>query len=514
MTHPFSDADLALLRARGIDLEEGLRQLRLLETPPAPIRLDRPATVGDGIDVVSESEVPALLQAHAAAARDGRISKFVPASGAATRMFRDLLACREGRAQAGERAHGQLHAFLAELPRFAFYGDLSNELARRGLDLDELARDGEYLEILDALLGAEGLGYADLPKGALKFHRHPRCPRTPLEEHLVEAVETVRDAAGVCRVHFTVSAEHRFTFASLYESVRSVYETLYGVLYEVDFSIQEPSSDTLAVELDCRPFRDDTGALVFRPGGHGALLGNLDALRGDVVLVRNIDNVMPEERSESVFLWKKVVAGILVSLQRDLFSAIARLGEREARASRFDDARDLLRARLHLEPPAGFDDRTVAERKEWLLGTLRRPLRVCGVVRNTGEPGGGPFWTRDAGGERSLQIVESAQVDQESAEQRAVLGSASHFNPVDLVCGVRDENGEPHDLSRWVDPDAIFLTRKSHGGRELVALERPGLWNGAMARWNTVFVEVPGSTFAPVKELNDLLRPEHRSGRR
>jgi hypothetical protein len=501
-SHPLSDDDLRHLRERGMLLEDVLEHLSVFASPPAPIRLDRPATVGDGIDVLTEEQEEARIALHAAAARQGRITKFIPASGAATRMFRDLLAARAS----GERSPA-LRTFVESLPRFAFHGDLANELARRGIDLDRRIEEGEYAEILDALLDREGLGYADLPKGVLKFHRHARGGRTPLEEHLVEAVETARDETGTARLHFTVSPEHRATFEELLERVRESYETRYGTRFEVGFSVQEPSTDTIAVDPENRPFRDDAGRLLFRPSGHGALLENLHALEGDVVLVRNIDNVAPETRSETTHRFKKVLIGHLLDLEDEVKGRIRAL--RKGTAA-IPDALDLATEKLHLETPPRFAERSPEERRAWLLDRLRRPLRVCGVVKNTGEPGGGPFWVVGGDGTRTLQIVESAQVDRRSEEQKAILARSTHFNPVDIACAVRDENGEPYDLRLYVDASAVILTRKSWGGRDLVALERPGLWNGAMAGWNTVFLEVPGSTFTPVKEVNDLLRDEHQ----
>jgi len=500
-SHPFTESDLRHLSERGMRLEDVLAHLGIFRAPPPRIRLDRPATVGDGIDALGPDEEEARIALHEAAARKGRISKFIPASGAATRMFRDLLAARASGAVTRETAPPALRTFVGELPRLALYGDLANVLASRGIDLDERIEAGEYAEILDALLDQEGLRYADLPKGVLRFHRHPQGARTPLEEHLVEAAETARDETGTARLHFTVSPEHRATFHDLLERVRERYERRYGTRYEVTFSEQSPSTDAIAVDLESRPFRDEAGRLLFRPSGHGALLENLHALAADVVLVRNIDNVAPEPSSGATHRWKKILVGHLLDLERDTKTLIREL-RRDAAATA--KALAFATRKLHLEPPGSFDERT------WLLDRLRRPLRVCGVVKNTGEPGGGPFWVEGADGGKSLQIVESAQVDPASSEQKSIFARATHFNPVDLACAVRDENGDPYDLRLYVDASAVILTRKSSGGRDLIALERPGLWNGAMAGWNTQFVEVPNATFAPVKTVLDLLRPEHQ----
>jgi hypothetical protein len=521
LDHPFSDADLAQLRQRGIRVEEAQRQLRMFEHPPAAPRLDRPCTIGDGIDRLPASDDGERLALHAEAAREGRLLKFVPASGAATRMFRDLLPLRtEGaelslqrarvKASEGDPSCGALVALVEEIHRLPFHGELRDELARRERTLERVISEGACVEILDALLDGEGLGYASLSKGLLKFHRHAEGGRTPFEEHLVEAAQTVRDASGRSRVHFTVASEHLDRFRAHYASVRESYERKLRATFEVGFSIQEPSTDTLAVDPGGRPFRDEEGRLLFRPGGHGALLHNLAALEADIVLIRNIDNVAPEERSRETWIWKKMLAGHLLGIQRESFRMLARLDDGTPDRSAVAEATEFAGSRLHVELPARFQDLPQDARRDWLVGRLRRPLRACGVVRNTGEPGGGPFWVCERDGTRTLQIVERAQVDAGSKEQKGIFEAATHFNPVDIACGLRDDRGAPFDLSRYVDDDAVILTGKSFGGRELRALERPGLWNGAMAGWNTVFVEAPAFTFTPVKTVNDLLRPEHQ----
>jgi hypothetical protein len=412
-----SAADRAAIEA------EVARQLALFRDPPAPQRLARAATAGDGVVKIAESGHAALLDLADEAARAGRLTKFVPASGAASRMFAFL------RADGPETP--EKREFFENVDAFAFAGDL-----------DRLA---------------------DTPKGLLPFHRYPEGGRTAFEEHLYEAAGTVRDASGLCRVHFTVSPEHRKTFEDKLAEVRPRVERATGARFSVSFSEQSPATDTIAGGTDGGPFREASGALLFRPGGHGALLKNLgDMARagGDVVLVKNVDNVVPDARRAPTLLWKRLLTGLLVQIERS-------------------------------------SPRT-------------RPIRVCGVVRNEGEPGGGPFWVEGPAGE-SLQIVESAQVDLEDPGQAAIWKSATHFNPVDLVCSLRDVDGNPFDLGRFVDENAVFVAEKTHGGKPLKALERPGLWNGGMAFWETVFVEVPMATFAPVKTVLDLLRPEHRN---
>jgi hypothetical protein len=352
--------------------------------------------------------------------------------------------------------------------------------------------------------GRRGSTTATCPRG-LPFHRYDEGARTAFEEHLVEAAEYVRDEHGVCRLHFTVSAEHEDAFRELFDRVVTSYEKRFGVRYEVGFSTQHPSTDALAVEADNRPFTLADGSLLFRPGGHGSLIENLGgisgATAGDLIFVKNIDNVVPDHLKTDTLFWKKVLGGLLLDVRAKVFASLDALDAGEAGA--IEQARALLRDELGIALPSTGAD------AEALRDLLDRPIRVCGMVRNTGEPGGGPFWVR-LDGRETLQIVEASQVDTKNPEQRRILQSATHFNPVDLVCSIRNRTGKPYDLHRYVDEQAVFIVEKSKDGRPLKSLERPGLWNGAMARWNTIFVEVPATTFHPVKTVNALLIPAHQ----
>jgi hypothetical protein len=482
---PFSPADLSQMAELGIAPEEVLRQIELFRNPPPFTRVLRACRVGDGIRRLSKVSEPWLLARFEEAVRRGRLAKLVPASGAATRMFKELLAdLNDG------KPSPEVRTFLDNLPRFAFYEDLGD------------IRTVDRRTILERLLTEKGLNYAELPKGLLKFHRYPDGPRTPFEEHLVEAADVTRDADGNCRLHFTVSPQHHERFEALLEEVREGYEAKYNCRFVVSFSYQQRSTDTIAVDPENRPFRQDDGTLLFRPGGHGALLDNLASLAGlgwDLVLLKNIDNVVPDGRKPLVNGWKKALSGYLLALQERIFRLQERL---EADPAALEEASKLVEEELSRPIPIG------ADRRQFVIEALNRPLRVCGVVRNQGEPGGGPFWVEDACGQLSLQIVESAQIDPKIRQE--MLAGSTHFNPTDIVCALRDRNGAPYDLHRFVDPTTVFISSKSHEGRPLKALERPGLWNGAMAGWNTVFVEVPDETFAPVKSVLDLLRPEHQ----
>lgn len=514
------EEDLRRIAERGLARADVERQLTLLRNPQRYTRLVRPCTPGDGIRLLGEREVEAALTAQADAAAAGRFLCFVPASGAATRMFRALLAVRErdpevtraaleGWARDGDGDARETLAFADGLERFAFAASLRASLRRHGEDLDALVARGRLGPVLEHLLEPVGLDYAALPKGLLEFHRYPEGARTAFEEHLVEAASYARAADGSTALHFTVSPQHQAGFEARLEAVRAAYEKRLGARFVVAFSQQDPSTDTVAVDLEGRPFRDANGALLFRPGGHGALLGNLERSGADVAYVKNIDNVVPDHRKDVVVHWKRVLGGLLVLLQAKIFAALRRL-DREPCADAVAAATALLRDEL--ASPLG-DELAAApldERRAMVRRLLARPLRVCGMVRCAGDPGGGPFWVRGRDGRESPQIVETAQVDPHDPEQRRILASPTHFNPVDLVCGLRDHEGRPFELARYVDRDAVFISEKSSGGRKLRALEHPGLWNGAMADWNTLFVEVPAETFNPVKTVNDLLRPEHQ----
>ncbi len=516
----FSEEDRRFMTSLGIDERRVLEQLTLFERGARFARLDRPCTLGDGI-----LQVPAKRRAHyealhAEAASAGRFSRFVPASGAATRMFQVPFKvfkespppspdAMERRARQGDRDAAAFLEFVENAHRFAFYDDWKNAMARCGLDLKRELATGRYATALEFLLTDRGLHYGYLPKALLKFHAYPDGARTAFEEHLVEAVSIVKDGHGVCRLHFTVSPEHQALFRELAGVAAASCGRKYGAVFEISFSHQSPGTQTLAVDRDNRPVRDADGRLVFRPSGHGALLGNLNDLQADVVFVKNIDNVVPDHRKGATIAWKKVLAGVLLDIQQRAHGFVRAL-KSDRYAAVLEDAAAFVKETFFGEAPIGGTPREAL--RDWLLDRLDRPLRVCGMVKNVGAPGGGPFWVRGHDGRLSRQIVEKAQVDWSDESQRAAWEKASHFNPVDLVCAVRDAAGRPYDLMRYRDPQAVFITVKSLEGREVKALELPGLWNGSMAYWNTIFVEVPLETFNPVKTVNDLLRSEHQPG--
>lgn len=517
----FTQQDLKQIEDHGLTLPEVKRQLDLFNGPRPFLKLTGPCTVGDGIRTLDRERMEALSALYEREGPGRRCVKFVPASGAASRMFKVLLRYyhQDGEitmravseeASAGSKDAEQFLAFAQGLKNFAFFRDLESILADNGLSVDSLLEQGRFRDILRFLLTDEGLDYASLPKGLLKFHEYSGGSRTAFEEHLVEATAYAADRHGRCVLSFTVSQEHMDRFNTSLRKARGIYEERYGVQYDVTFSLQDPSTETLAVDLENRPFRREDGRLLFRPGGHGALLKNLNHLDGDIIFIKNIDNVVPDHLKPETFAWKKIAAGCLIGVQRQIFAYMERLASEDVHSRMLDAASDFLEKDLLVPVPAHLRRRSPEERRAYLMERLDRPVRVCGMVKNVGEPGGGPFWVEDAAGRRSLQIVETAQIDFDAADQREIFETSTHFNPVDLVCGVRDWQGRPFDLNRFVDPRAVFISQKSKDGKELKALEHPGLWNGAMSGWITLFVEVPGITFNPVKTVNDLLRGEHQ----
>ena len=506
-------------REQGLSPEEVERQLRFFAEPPPPARLERPCTPGDGIQSLTACEVERCLAAIERAGRKGRITKFVPASGAASRMFKALETLRSedlGREEAKRRAEGgepearAAVAFFESLDQFAFRGSLARAMRARGTSLEEALANGCWGQVLDCLLGSEGLGYAEIAKGLVEFHDSDGRARTAFEEHLVEAAAYVRDGNGVCRLHFTVAPRHVAAFGALLDRARPEPEKELDATFEVVFSTQKPSTDTIAADENGAPFRSEQGKLVFRPGGHGSLLENLSDLAGDIVFVKNIDNVVPDSGKNESNRWKRILGGVLVLTQERVHRHLAALDAEPRKASVVQSALHFVRDEIGVDVPPEIAEGTMEEKRSFATAELDKPIRVCGVVKNEGEPGGGPFWVCDRTGARTRQIVESAQVDSGDSSQKAILESSTHFNPVDLVCAVRDWRGRPFPLQDYVDPNTAFVAEKSMGGRVLQALERPGLWNGGMAHWITLFVEVPASTFNPVKTVHDLLRPEHQ----
>ncbi len=511
-----NEQDKKQIEEKGISREQFLHQIEQFKKGFPSIRLDRPATVGDGITRVDASGSDSMVSFFNDRAPEYRMLKFVPASGAATRMFKDLYLWRDLLKAGVEpkellKSNEQAAVFFDRMRENAFWQDLKLVMDRDDLDADHLLETFNLLPLLDYLLYDAGLDYADLPKALIAFHTYGEQVRTAMEEHLVEGALYVADENRKVRIHFTLSPEHIPGFQQKYNVVKDIYENKYSVTYDIGWSIQKPSTDTIAVDLQNLPFREKDGSLLFRPGGHGSLIENLqDLTEYDLIFIKNIDNVAPDRIKGESIKYKKILGSILIRLQREVYKWLRKLEQGGLTQAEYSDSLDFAFNQLNIDKNA-FAGAPFSEGIELLRKLLARPIRVCGMVKNEGEPGGGPFWVEDKNGFRSLQIVEMSQINMQDPQQERIVRQATHFNPVDMVCSIRDHNGNLYDLQQFIDSDTGFISIKSKNGQELKALERPGLWNGAMANWNTVFVEVPLITFNPVKTINDLLRPEHQN---
>ena len=505
----FTEQDRLQLASKGISEEQALNQLKCFREGFPFLRLKNAAAIGNGIYAPSESEQQGFVEAWKAYKAEGHsITKFVPASGAASRMFKAIFEFRDGDHDSPQTKAEQ--EFFDYINKFAFFPALEDAcVVLYGECVEALLDEGHYREVASALLDEEGLNYGQLPKGLLQFHSYDDCVRTPFEEHLVEAA-LYAASNGKADVHFTVSTEHRELFEELAKRVLPEYEKLFGIKFTVSFSEQKSSTDTMAATMDNEPFRTDDGRLLFRPGGHGALIQNLADLNSEVVFIKNIDNVVPDSLKPATTLWKQIIAGVLVKTQRQIFEYLNQLDKADTQD--LEEIHKFVRNTLCCEfADVDWDALSNEERIATLRKLLNRPLRVCGMVRNVGEPGGGPFLAYDSDGHIiSPQILESSQINMNDERSQAMFKNGTHFNPVDLVCAIRDYKGNKFDLPKFVDSATGFISFKSKSGKELKALELPGLWNGAMSRWNTIFVEVPLETFNPVKTVNDLLRPQHQ----
>ena len=476
----FTSNDISQIEARGLSVAEVEKQIDNFRNGFPSLPVVRAASGGDGVRQLSEEQLHSAEELYMNRTKEIKTIKFVPASGAATRMFKELFEYVND----DKRTPG-IDKLITNLEKFAFFAELAKYLKPQ-IDDKDVVRN----------IIIDGLGYGSKPKGLVTFHAYREGARKPVEEHLVEAALYASNGERAA-IHFTVSPEHKAGFLSLLEERQSHYEKKYGIKYEVSFSEQSPATDTIAVNPDNTPFRNEDGTLLFRPAGHGALIDNLDKLDADIIFVKNIDNVTTDERKPDTITYKRVLAGELLRLQERSFEFLRALERGE---DKYAEAKAFLYNELCCKLPEDAS-------RELIIETLDRPIRVCGMVKNEGEPGGGPFWVGDDKGREQLQIAESSQIAQEDMH---LMKEATHFNPVDLVCGVKRYDGTKYNLKQYTDPKTGFISSKSAGGRELRAQELPGLWNGAMANWNTIFVEVPISTFSPVKVVQDLLRPEHQ----
>ena len=503
-----SQQDLQQIASKGITEEKIAQQLNEFKTGFPFLKLEAAAAIDKGIVAPDDKERKAYIDAWNVYKAEGRqIVKFVPASGAASRMFKDMFAFVSADYDVPTTDFEK--KYFDNIRKFAFYEALDAQCVKNeGKNIDQLIKEGNYKAVAANMLEAKGLNYGQLPKGLLLFHRYEDGPRTPMEEHLVEGA-LYAASNGEANVHFTVSHEHIKLFEAKVEEKLNKYAQRYGIKYNISFSEQKPSTDTIAANTDNTPFRTEDGQLLFRPGGHGALIENLNEIDADVIFIKNIDNVVPDRLKGDTVDYKQVIAGVLVTLQKKAFEYLKVLDSGNYDHEKLEEIirfvqRDLC-CRKH-----DIKELEDAELVIYLRKKLNRPMRVCGVVKNVGEPGGGPFLTYNQDGTVSLQILESSQIDKSNVEYQKMFTEGTHFNPVDLVCAVKDYQGKAFNLPDFVDKTTGFISSKSKNGKELKALELPGLWNGAMSDWNTVFVEVPLSTFNPVKTVNDLLREQHQ----
>jgi len=513
----FTNTDIQQIEKKGIQLSEIEKQISSFRKGFPFMKLLRSATIGNGIICLTEDKITEAIDLYSKKVENNlQPVKFVPASGAASRMFQSLFSFREAALdnQTAETLLAQGHhksvkQFFDHLQQFAFYDEL--EKGVEGIkDKEGLTR---YSEILNFVLSEKGLNYGFLPKGLLKFHQYTEGPRTPVEEHMIEGALYGANSQREVKLHFTVSPEHLEYFKQKTAEAAEVFEPKFGVKYYILFSEQRPSTDTIAVDPDNNPFRNTDGSLLFRPGGHGALLDNLNEIKGDIIFVKNIDNVVPDRLKDETVHYKKALAGLLLNYQEKVFNYLLWLETEPTLIpdEKLDEIAAFIEKELCTEPAEKFASFDKMSAVHYLFTKLNRPIRICGMVKNQGEPGGGPFWAKNADGTVSLQIVESSQIDMNDTEQKNIAANSTHFNPVDLICGVNNYKGKKFDLKQFSDPETGFISHKSKEGKPLKALELPGLWNGAMSDWNTLFVDVPAITFNPVKTVNDLLREEHQT---
>lgn len=504
----FSEDDIKQIKTKGLELNDVNKQIIQFEKGFPSLNLKSSAIIKNGIQKFDSLELNKYEGIYNDAINNISTTKFVPASGAATRMFKDLYDYLSGE---DKQMSVQMVKFFSELDKFAFYDDLKEILTRNNLSIEKLLEVKKHSTIIEYILEEKGLNYAKLPKGMLKFHKYTKGARTSFEEHLIEALNYSTDKRSTANIHFTVSQEHTQLFEEKYSQVKNNIENEFNTELNISFSTQKSSTDTIAVKPTNEAFRNNNAQLVFRPGGHGALIENLNQLDNDIVFIKNIDNVVPDKLKIDTYKYKKALAGKLLDVQKYIFSSVKNIKNNTADNNSLEGMLKFSTKELCILPPQDLCLKEDTEIKKYILNIFDRPIRVCGMVKNEGEPGGGPFFSTNQDGTTSLQIVEGAQIDKDNKMQAEILNSSSHFNPVDLVCGLRNYKAEKFDLKNYIDYNTGFISAKSLNGKQLKAMELPGLWNGAMSNWNTIFVEVPVITFNPVKTIFDLLREEHRN---
>ena len=482
------------------------------------VKLVKPATSGDSILVLDKKKQKYYENYYNTNISNFTVSKFVPASGAASRMFKDLFTFKENFTEQSdfnkfveENSLQSLDKFFTYIDKFAFYKSLLKRIKAGGINLSELSEQQQKITLVEFLLEEKGLNYANKPKGLLAFHFYFSRYRTAVSEHLVEGARYAVGANREVKIHFTISKEHKQWFEEMVDSKVKKYESEFNVRYTITYSYQLESTNTVAVTPDNKPFRLDNGKILFRPAGHGALIENLNNIKDDIVFIKNIDNVVPDNLKATTIKYKRILGGLLIQIGESIRNHYSRIITKDYTVDTINYIEKVFKENLFIILPEKYYKLDLEGKAMYIKDILVKPVRVCGMVKNEGEPGGGPFIVENDKGEQSLQIVEGAQIDMNNAEQREIVNSATHFNPVDIVCNFTDWTGKSLDIKNNIDANTGFISEKSKDGRVLKAQERPGLWNGAMSDWITIFVEVPIITFNPVKSVNDLLRPEHQS---
>ena len=511
-----SSSDFIYIQEYGIPIVTIQKQLNFFKEGIPKADLVSPATLSNGILKLSEKDFLEKASFFDANKSGLKLNKFVPASGAASRMFKFLneflnefdLENESINAYINQKKANKLAVFIVGMEKFPFFDAIDSKLRAEFSDFDTLDRSLKNYYFIKLLLSSDHFDFANKPKGILPFHKYKTYIATPVEEHLWECAH-YSSAKNASNLHFTVSESHQKHFENIIDSVRSKIEKESDVVINVSYSYQNKRTDTIAVSMKNKPFRDEKGQLVFRPGGHGALIENLNNLEADLVFIKNIDNVI-QNNVEKISLYKKGLAGILLATQQQVFRYLNDLDSVKVEPELIDEIILFSKEKLNITMNDDFHSQNLESKVIELQTLINSPIRVCGMVKNEGEPGGGPFWVRNDQGAVSLQIVESSQVDLDNDNQKAILNAATHFNPVDLVCGIKNYKKEKFDLTQFVDNNSGFIVEKNVAGKSIKGYELPGLWNGAMANWLTVFVQVPLITFNPVKTVNDLLKPPHQ----
>ncbi|MBR9845084.1 MAG: DUF4301 family protein [Algicola sp.] len=514
----FSDKDIEQIERKGITLKKVERQIELFENGIPFANLVAEASINNGILRLTNNDIENYMSYFESKKDSISILKFVPASGAATRMFKFLYSFLEDydldkesiNSYINRCKNNELSLFLIGLDKFPFYHTVQTRLYNNYPDFDALPINEQRLKFVQMMLGPNQLDYGNSPKGLMPFHEYKnQVVSTAFEEHLYESALYSSNNEAT-KLHFTISEKHNHKFDNEFSRIEKKVEEITGSKFDISFSYQKESTDTIAVTPKNKPFRDDDGSLLFRPSGHGALIENLNDLTADIIFIKNIDNVVTYKYKNEVAKYKKILAGVLLKIQEQVFNYLNLLDSANLSQEQLIEIGEFLVNTMNVKISSEFEKYSLKYQIEYLAEKLNRPIRICGMVKNEGEPGGGPFWVKDESGNISLQIVESAQINKKSKHQKQILKNATHFNPVDLVCGIKNYKGEKFDLKKFVDKKAAFISMKTKTGKDLKALELPGLWNGSMANWNTIFVEVPLITFNPVKTVNDLLKAPHQ----